>query len=202
MAEHPQHGVGLFDRKFRPESMRGQLSAIGMKLASHAGHMSQDPHHHPESLATAEHVVQKQHHDEGPWSLRHLFHTFAQKTSYAVGTPWAFLLAMLIIIVWAVTGPIFGFSDTWQLVINTGTTIVTFLMVFLIQNTQNRDAKAIHLKLDELIRAKHGARNKLVDLEDCTDEELEEIEREFQRVRRKAERDAEYKKREPAKTPH
>ena len=83
------------------------------------------------------------------------------------------------IVAWALTGPIFHFSDTWQLVINTGTTIVTFLMVFLIQNTQNRDAKAIQLKLDELIRSKRGARNSLVDLENCTDEELEEMEREL-----------------------
>jgi low affinity Fe/Cu permease len=82
----------------------------------------------------------------------------------------------------------FHFSNTWQLVINTGTTIVTFLMVFLIQNTQNRDAKAIHLKLDELIRAKKGARNTLVDLENCTDEELDQIEAEFRRLRRRAER--------------
>jgi low affinity Fe/Cu permease len=162
--------------------------------------MSEDSHFRPESLSSATHVAHEEHHDQ-PSSLRHLFHTFAQKTSFAVGTPWAFCLAAIIIIVWAVTGPIFGFSDTWQLVINTGTTIVTFLMVFLIQNTQNRDAKAIHLKLDELIRSKHGARNKLVDLEDCTDEELEEIEREFQRVRRKAEHEAEQKKRKPAQTP-
>src|SRR5438093_5183318 len=97
------------------------------------------------------------------------FRTFAQGTSRLVGSSWAFSGALLVIIVWAATGPIFGFSDTWQLVINTGTTIITFLMVFLIQNTQNRDAKALHLKLDELIRSKKGARNKLVDLEDCTD---------------------------------
>ena len=81
------------------------------------------------------------------------FRTFAQTTAAAMGSPWAFLLATAVIVGWAVTGPLFGFSDTWQLVINTGTTIVTFLMVFLIQNTQNRDAKALHLKLDELLRA-------------------------------------------------
>ena len=84
--------------------------------------------------------------------MNDLFHKIAQKTSNAVGSAWAFSLAVMIIIVWAASGPIFGFSDTWQLVINTGTTIITFLMVFLIQNTQNRDAKVIHLKLDELIR--------------------------------------------------
>ena len=103
-----------------------------------------------------------------------------------VGSPWSFLLAVLVILAWAVTGPIFHFSDTWQLVINTGTTIVTFLMVFLIQNTQNRDARAIHLKLDELIKNNARARNKLVDLESCTEEELNELDREFKRVRARA----------------
>lgn len=87
---------------------------------------------------------------------------------------------------WGATGPLFGFSDTWQLVINTGTTIVTFLMVFAIQNTQNRDAKAMHLKLDELIRAVQGARNNLVDLEDMTDAELKLLEEEFRKVRKTA----------------
>jgi low affinity Fe/Cu permease len=110
------------------------------------------------------------------------FRKFSHKTSDAVGSPWAFMLAVLIIVVWAVTGPLFGFSDTWQLVINTGTTIVTFLMVFLIQNTQNRDAKAIHLKLDELIRGVEGARTGMVDLEDMSDEELQELQEEFKRI--------------------
>jgi low affinity Fe/Cu permease len=118
------------------------------------------------------------------FEMRDLFHKIAQKASHAVGSAWAFILSVLIIIAWAATGPIFGFSDTWQLVINTGTTIVTFLMVFLIQNTQNRDAKVIHLKLDELIRVAKAARNNLVDLEDCTEEELDELEREFQRIRK------------------
>ena len=89
--------------------------------------------------------------------------------------------------IWALTGPTFHFSDTWQLIINTGTTIVTFLMVFLIQNTQNRDAKAVHLKLDELIRAVKGARNKLVDLEELSDDELNNLEQQFTRIRKKAE---------------
>jgi low affinity Fe/Cu permease len=102
-----------------------------------------------------------------------------------LGTPWAFLVALIIIIAWIFTGPIFNFSDTWQLVINTGTTIITFLMVFLIQNTQNRDAKAIHLKLDELIRGMRGARNGLVDLEDLTDEELDLLQEEFRHIREK-----------------
>jgi low affinity Fe/Cu permease len=113
--------------------------------------------------------------------MNDLFRKFAQVTSHITGTPWAFLVAVLIIVVWAVTGPIFGYSDTWQLVINTGTTIITFLMVFLIQNTQNRDAKAIHLKLDELIKGVKGARNSMVDLEDLTDKELKELEQEFKK---------------------
>jgi low affinity Fe/Cu permease len=116
-------------------------------------------------------------------SMRERFRHFAATTATAVGSPWAFVLAVVVIIAWAVTGPIFGFSDTWQLVINTGTTIITFLMVFLIQNTQNRDARAIHLKLDELIRGLKGPRNKLVDLEDCTDEEIAQLEEEFRRFR-------------------
>jgi low affinity Fe/Cu permease len=115
--------------------------------------------------------------------LNDFFHKFANKTSEIVGSPWAFIAAVVIILAWAVTGPIFGFSDTWQLVINTGTTIITFLMVFLIQNTQNRDAKAIHLKLDELLRAIGDARTSLVDLEDLSDEELKQLQEEFKRLR-------------------
>ena len=102
-----------------------------------------------------------------------------------VGSPWAFAVSIVVVIAWAGTGPLFGFSDTWQLVINTGTTIVTFLLVFLIQNTQNRDAKAIHLKLDELLRGVEGARTGLVDLENLTDEELEQLHLQFQRLRRR-----------------
>src|SRR2546421_8231985 len=112
---------------------------------------------------------------------------FARRSSATLGSAWAFAAAILIIIVWGATGPTFHFSDTWQLIINTGTTIVTFLMVFLIQNTQNRDAKAVHLKLDEIIRAIKGARNELVDLEDLSDEDLAALEKQFQRVRKKAE---------------
>ena len=98
-------------------------------------------------------------------------------------------LALAIIVVWAITGPTFGFSDTWQLIINTGTTIVTFLMVFLIQNTQNRDAKAVHLKLDELIRALGPARNKLVDLEKLSDDDLKKLEKEFEKLRKSGRRE-------------
>ena len=103
---------------------------------------------------------------------------------------WAFIGAIVIIAVWALTGPAFHFSDTWQLIINTGTTIVTFLMVFLIQNTQNRDAKAVHLKLDELIRALRGARNNLVDLEKLSDEELKVLEEQFTRLRERSQKTA------------
>ena len=115
------------------------------------------------------------------------FGVFARKTSTVLGSAWAFVVALLIIVVWAATGPTFHYSDTWQLIINTGTTIVTFLMVFLIQNTQNRDAKAVHLKLDELIRALGPARNKLVDLEKLSDDELKNLEMEFEKLRKKAE---------------
>lgn len=112
-----------------------------------------------------------------------LFRKFAARVSQVVGSPWSFIFAVGVIIAWAMTGRIFAYSDTWQLIINTGTTIVTFLMVFLIQNTQNRDARAIHLKLDELIRAAKGARTGLVDLEDMTDEELKHLQDEFTRLR-------------------
>jgi len=106
---------------------------------------------------------------------RSRFTRFAKATSHATGKPAAFIIAVSVILIWIVTGPIFGFSDTWQLVINTGTTIVTFLMVFLIQNTQNRDAEAIQLKLDEVIRAIEGAHNAMLALEELEDAELERI---------------------------
>jgi len=119
--------------------------------------------------------------------IRDAFGVFARKTSNILGSAWAFVLAIVIIVVWGLTGPTFHYSDTWQLIINTGTTIVTFLMVFLIQNTQNRDAKAVHLKLDELIRALGPARNKLVDLEKLSDDDLKMLETEFEKLRKKAE---------------
>jgi low affinity Fe/Cu permease len=119
--------------------------------------------------------------------VRDAFRVFARGTSEVLGSAWAFVIAIVIIVIWAVTGHIFNYSDTWQLIINTGTTIVTFLMVFLIQNTQNRDSKALHLKLDELIRAAHGARNQLVNLEKLSDDDLKRMEGEFERVRETAE---------------
>jgi low affinity Fe/Cu permease len=115
-----------------------------------------------------------------------LFTRFAKWTSRATGHPATFATAVLIILGWAVTGPIFGFSDTWQLVINTGTTIITFLMVFLIQNTQNRDSAAMQLKLDELIRAINGAHNGLLDLEELSDEELDKIKSRYEALARKS----------------
>ena len=119
--------------------------------------------------------------------VRGLFARFAVWVSEVAGTPRAFVLALLVIVAWAVTGPIFGFSDSWQLVINTGTTIVTFLMVFLIQATTNRESRALHLKVDELIRAQRHARNIFADLEHATDEELAELQGEFRRIRARAE---------------
>ena len=113
------------------------------------------------------------------------FRKFAARISVIAGSPWSFIVALLIIFTWALTGPAFGFSNTWQLFINTGTTIVTLLMVFLIQNTQNRDSRAIHLKLDELIKGIKGARDKLVDIEDLPDEVLEEIHKEFRALQEK-----------------
>jgi low affinity Fe/Cu permease len=119
--------------------------------------------------------------------VRDAFRSFAQRSSTLLGSAWAFGGAVLVILVWVITGPTFHFSDTWQLIINTATTVITFLMVFLIQNTQNRDAKAMHLKLDELIRAIKAARNQLVDLEELSDDDLKKIEEQFRRLRKQAE---------------
>ena len=119
-------------------------------------------------------------------TLHEAFRFCSQWVADAVGSPWAFVLACGVIIAWAATGPLFHFSDTWQLVVNTATTIITFLMVFLIQHTQNRDTKAIHLKLDELLRGVSGARTSLVDLEHLSDEELERLQKEFERLNQEA----------------
>src|SRR5688572_6820579 len=122
-------------------------------------------------------------------SHRSFFGRFATGTARAMGHPLAFLLAVLIIVAWAVTGPFFGFSDTWQLVINTSTTIVTFLMVFLIQHTQNRDSTAVQLKLDELIRAHQGAHNALLDLEELGEEELDRVRALYEELAQRARAD-------------
>lgn len=117
--------------------------------------------------------------------MNEVFRKFAHKVSHLVGTSWAFVIALLIIVVWGVTGPIFRFSDTWQLVINTGTTIITFLMVFLIQNTQNRQETAIQIKLDELLKGVKGARTSLVDIEELSDEELERLHKQFEELHKR-----------------
>jgi low affinity Fe/Cu permease len=115
-----------------------------------------------------------------------LFHKLAYKSAEAVGSPISFIVALLIVIGWAVVGPLYNYSDTWQLVINTGTTIITFLMVFLIQNTQNRDSKMIQIKIDELIRAVASARNQLLNLENLTDDDLMSLQKEFERLGKRA----------------
>jgi low affinity Fe/Cu permease len=121
-----------------------------------------------------------------PNSKNSLFTRFAKTTALYTGKPITFILAFSTIIVWAISGPLFGFSDTWQLVINTGTTIVTFLMVFLIQNTQNRDTEALQLKLDEIVRSIKGARNQVLDLEDLDEKELDKIREEYLKLAEQA----------------
>ncbi|HYG85956.1 MAG TPA: low affinity iron permease family protein [Azospirillum sp.] len=118
--------------------------------------------------------------------MKEFFNRAALWTSRQAGRASSFVVAVVLIVVWAVTGPMFGFSDTWQLVINTGTTIVTFLMVFLIQNTQNRDTQAIQIKLDELIRVTNEARNGLINLEDASEDKLQEVKEEFAKVKEEA----------------
>jgi low affinity Fe/Cu permease len=114
-----------------------------------------------------------------------VFHVLARRSSESLGSPWAFVVALLVVLAWAVSGPFFHYSDTWQLVINTGTTVVTFLMVFLIQNTQNRESLGLRLKLDELIRAMDSARNEFIGVEDLDDADLDLLRREFVRLREK-----------------
>jgi low affinity Fe/Cu permease len=121
--------------------------------------------------------------------LRHAFTVFAKWASRATGHPLAFILAAATIVIWAATGPLFGFNDTWQLVINTGTTIITFLMVFLIQNTQNRDTAAMQIKLDELIRSTKGAHNALLDLEELEEHDLERLRQDYEELAADARKD-------------
>jgi low affinity Fe/Cu permease len=120
--------------------------------------------------------------------MHEVFRRFARLVSHAAGSPYTFTIACGLVLAWALVGPTFDYSDTWQLTINTGTTIVTFLIVFLIQNTQNRDAKALHLKLDELIHAIGKAHNRMIDCEDLSDEELHRLELEFRRIREQPDR--------------
>ena len=123
--------------------------------------------------------------------LSQLLERFSRKATEATGTSTAFILALLVIIIWLISGPLFNFSDTWQLVINTGTTIVTFLMVFLIQRSQNKDALAIHLKLNEIVAALEGASNCLVDVEDLTEDEIITLHKHYQRLVEMAKKDLE-----------
>jgi len=118
--------------------------------------------------------------------LNESFRKLSVAASTALGSPWLFVANVFLILVWLAAGPFAHFSDTWQLIVNTATTVFTYLAVFLIQNTQNRDSKAVHLKLDELISSVHGARNRLVDLEDLSDEELSKLQQEFKRLKKHA----------------
>jgi len=127
-----------------------------------------------------EHVRSKQEEGMSEW-----FRVVAERAAKAVGSSWAFLIAIVVVLPWAITGPVFSYSDTWQLIINTGTTIVTFLMVFLIQNTQNRESQIVTLKLDELLRGVEGARTSFIDLDHMSDEELKAVQGEFERLREK-----------------
>ena len=127
------------------------------------------------------------------------FQVFATKASYVVGTKWAFAAAIALIVAWAIAGPYFHYSDTWQLVVNTATTVVTFLIVFLIQNTQNREAKATQLKLDEIIRSINPAHNEMIDIEKLSDKELERLSTQYEQIRKECEaRNSE--RRAPSKT--
>jgi len=124
-----------------------------------------------------------------PKSFTDWFEAFSHRVTHAVGRPWAFLIAFFVIVIWALSGPIFGFGDTWQLVINTSTTIVTFLMVFLIQQTQNKDSKAMELKLNELVAATKGASNRLIDVEALSEDELDILHGYFQQLVKLSKRD-------------
>ncbi len=129
--------------------------------------------------------------------MKAMFRTFARVTSDALGSPWAFLSAALFVVLWAASGPVFHYSDVWQLVVNTATNVTTFLMVFLIQSTQNRDTKATQLKLDELLRAVEGARTGLVNLEALSDDDLEQLQHEFERLQRRSRGDVAAPERPP-----
>ncbi|HEY6248111.1 MAG TPA: low affinity iron permease family protein [Pyrinomonadaceae bacterium] len=124
-------------------------------------------------------------------TLNESFRRFSAYAAGVLGSPWLFVMNVMLILIWLLSGPFFHFSDTWQLLVNTATTVFTYLAVFLIQNTQNRDAKAVHLKLDELISSVAGARNRLVDLEDLSDEELAQLQDQFRKLRQRAKQNKE-----------
>jgi low affinity Fe/Cu permease len=136
------------------------------------------------SIKTTVQVVAES--EDSPLTGPDRFAKFSVHSSRCLGSRWAFIAAIVVIVLWALTGPLFHYSDTWQLVINTGTTIVTFLMVFIIQNTQNRDARAIHLKLNELIHAIDKAKNRMIDVENLADFELEELSKTYEKIRMSA----------------
>jgi low affinity Fe/Cu permease len=148
-------------------------------LNSH--HRHYHPQHHPDQLRRAVDFAREETQKRA--SLNTRFSGVAAKTSQLVGSAWMFIAAIIVILAWGISGPLFHFSDTWQLIINTGTTIITFLIVFLIQNTQNRDAKALHLKLNELIHAVSQAHDELIDVEKLSDEELKTLEAYYEKVR-------------------
>jgi low affinity Fe/Cu permease len=160
-----------------PAKPRNQvLHKSDSKPAERAGHVQATPEQTSHFLEARKQVVQAN-------TVSLWFSRLASQTAQLVGHPYMFLFAVMVLVVWAISGPFFHFSDTWQLIINTGTTIVTFLVVFLIQNTQNRDAKALHLKLDELIRSHVPARNDMIDIEKLSDEELDELEKRYEKIR-------------------
>jgi low affinity Fe/Cu permease len=136
-----------------------------------------------ETLSEFERRLEAKKHVQETQTLGMRFARLATRTAALVGSPWAFLVALLSVLIWGVLGPLYDYSDTWQLIINTATTVITFLIVFLIQNTQNRDAKAIHLKLDELIRSIRKAHNEMIDIEKLSDEELEELAKHYEHIR-------------------
>ncbi len=125
-------------------------------------------------------------------TLNQGFRKFSIAAAEALGSPWLFVANVFLILLWLASGPVFHYSDTWQLLVNTATTVITYLAVFLIQNTQNRDSKAVHLKLDELISTVEGARNRLVDLQNLSDDELQDLQNQFQRLKQRAGEDPDH----------
>src|SRR5688572_1775576 len=192
----PSNGPPVIRNPLLPSMPIGQFNRFTCEMPVVWSTKADSIRHSPHSFSSLRgryntgmnnHVTQKHHNglSQNNTSLRHKFRCCAQWSANAMGSPWSFIVAAALVVAWAVTGPLFQYSDTWQLAINTSTTIVTFLMVFLIQNTQNRDSKALHLKLDELLRGVKGARTSLVNLESLSDEELDQLQKEFERLRGK-----------------